>query len=104
MLTKRGSIKLLLLLSMLLFLVVTLFSMDIMTIENIKHNKVQISRFIADHYSLSVVLFYLSCAVFINSPVPFAAVVKLLGGFFFGFHLGAVYNITATILACLVGF
>lgn len=77
---------------------------DLLTIEDVKKNKLWVSGFIDSHYLLSVFLFFLSCAVFINSPVPFAAIVKLLGGFFFGFYLGAIYNIAATILACLIGF
>ncbi|WP_232322424.1 TVP38/TMEM64 family protein [Methylomonas lenta] len=33
-----------------------------------------------------------------------AAIIKVLGGFFFGFSLGAIYNVTATFLGCIVGF
>ncbi len=78
--------------------------MDYMTIENVKDNKVMILGFISNHYFSSVAIFFISCVVFVNSPVPFAAIVKLLGGFFFGFYLGAIYNIAATVLACVIGF
>jgi len=78
--------------------------MDYLTLENIKNNKNQISNLIDKNYYLSVFLFFFSCIIFVNSPIPFAAIIKLLGGYFFGFHLGAVYNILATVLACLMGF
>lgn len=89
---------------MVLILLVSVCFSDLLTIEDVKRNKLWISDFIDNNYLFSVFLFFLSCVVFINSPVPFAAIVKLLGGFFFGFYMGAVYNIVATILACLVGF
>jgi uncharacterized membrane protein YdjX (TVP38/TMEM64 family) len=44
------------------------------------------------------------CLVFINSPLPMAAVMKILSGYFFGFYIGAFYNILATLVACLAGF
>lgn len=78
--------------------------MDFLTIENVKNNKLQIAYFISSHYLISVLLFFISCIVFVNSPIPLAAIIKLLGGFFFGFYLGAFYNIVATIFACLIGF
>lgn len=78
--------------------------MDFITIDNIKNNKYYISYFISSNYCLSVFMFFVSCIVFINSPLPLAAVIKLLGGFFFGFYVGAFYNIAATVLACLIGF
>ncbi|MGR9115734.1 MAG: TVP38/TMEM64 family protein [Gammaproteobacteria bacterium] len=75
-----------------------------MTIDNIKSHKFEIDYFISNNYFVSVLLFFISCIIFINSPIPLAAIIKLLGGFLFGFYLGALYNITATILACLIGF
>lgn len=102
--TANYKIKILLIVLLIAFFILSVLSMDFMTIENIKYNKFKISDFITHNYSLSVFLFFISCAVFINSPIPFAAIIKLLGGFFFGFYLGAFYNIAATILACLIGF
>ncbi|PKM12346.1 MAG: TVP38/TMEM64 family protein [Gammaproteobacteria bacterium HGW-Gammaproteobacteria-3] len=87
-----------------LVLVMSLFFFDSMTLESFKSNKLFINEFITKNYSLSVFFFFVSCIVLINSPVPFAAIIKMLSGFFFGFYLGAIYNIAATILACLVGF
>jgi len=49
-------------------------------------------------------MFFIACIIFVNSPLPLAAMLKLLGGFFFGFYPGALFNIAATIIACLVGF
>ena len=75
-----------------------------MSIDNIKSNKLLISHFINCHYLISVFIFFLSCLIFINTPVPFAALMKVFSGFFFGFHMGAIYNVAATTLACLAGF
>lgn len=96
--------KYLLEISILLILIISLYLYNTITLETVKENKIWISRFVDDNYAFSVFLFFLSCAVFINSPVPFAALLKLLGGFFFGPFLGAIYNIAATLVACLVGF
>lgn len=76
----------------------------IVTVDNIKANEIYLRAFIDDHYGLSVLLFFVACTLFINSPIPLAAALKVLGGFFFGFYWGAFYNIGATLLACLVGF
>lgn len=91
-------------LTIVLFLIISIYFSDQLTIENIKANKLLIQDFISHHYGISVLLFFISCVIFINSPIPLAAMLKVLGGFFFGFHLGVIYNIMATILACLVGF
>ena len=104
MFTITFNIKLFLILLILSFLAISFFFMDFLTIENVKNNKLQIAYFISSHYLISVLLFFISCIVFVNSPIPLAAIIKLLGGFFFGFYLGAFYNIVATIFACLIGF
>ncbi len=89
----------------LIFLLITsIYLYNTITLETIKQNKIWISSFIDNNYAFSVFSFFLACTIFINSPVPFAAILKLLGGFFFGLYMGAIYNIAATILACLVGF
>lgn len=87
-----------------LFLATSLHFADDLTLETVNANKVRLGLFIQQHYSVSVILFFLACIVFVNSPVPAAAAIKVLGGYFFGFYLGAAYNVAATILACLVGF
>lgn len=87
-----------------LFLVVSIYFNQLLTIESVKNNKLWINELITDNYILSVFLFFVSCLVFVNSPIPLAAIIKVLGGFFFGFWLGAIYNIAATIFACLAGF
>lgn len=98
--TKPKNLALLLL----VFIAAAVFFSDQLTLEAFKNNKLFVAEFIAQNYVLSVTLFFLSCIVFVNSPVPFAAVIKMLSGFFFGFYMGAIYNIAATILACAVGF
>ncbi len=104
MFTIKYDVRFFLILLLVLFLIISALSLDFITIDNVKNNKNYISYFISSNYFTSVLIFFISCAVFINSPIPFAAIIKLLGGFFFGFYLGAFYNIAATILACLAGF
>ena len=104
MFTETYNIKIFLIALLVLFFIISAFSIDFITIDNIKSNKFQIVNFISNNYFVSVLLFFISCIFFINSPIPFAAIIKLLGGFFFGFYLGAFYNIIATILSCLIGF
>ena len=104
MFTETYNIKIFLIALLVLFFIISAFSIDFITIDNIKSNKFQIVNFISNNYLISVLLFFISCIFFINSPIPFAAIIKLLGGFFFGFYLGAFYNIIATILSCLIGF
>lgn len=87
-----------------LFLLVSIYFSDWLTIETIKNHKQLILNFIENNYLASVSLFFLSCIVFVNSPLPLAALIKLFGGFFFGFYTGALFNITATSLACIIGF
>lgn len=87
-----------------LIIVMSFFMAGIVTIDNVKANEAYLRFFIEDHYGLSVLLFFVACTLFINSPIPLAAPLKVLGGFFFGFYWGAFYNIGATLLACLVGF
>lgn len=99
-LNKKHSLAILLV----VFLILSAYFSDFITIENVRSNKVWVTEFIKDNYFFSVFLFFISCIVFVNSPVPFAAVIKVLGGFFFGLHMGAIYNIISTVIACLVGF
>lgn len=77
---------------------------EFFTIDTFKSHKQWIDDFISKNYFFSVFVFFIACVIFINTPVPFAALMKVLSGFFFGFYLGTVYNIAATTLACLVGF
>ncbi|WP_232056785.1 MULTISPECIES: TVP38/TMEM64 family protein [Methylomonas] len=87
-----------------MFLLVSVWFADYLTLDGIKSNKQWIKNIIAHHYILSVAVFFIACSVFINSPLPMAAVIKVMGGYFFGFYYGAVYNISATLIACLLGF
>jgi len=90
--------------AIILLLITSIFIKDYVTLESIKNNKTWMLAFVNNNYSLSVFLFFTLCAIFVNSPVPFAAIIKILGGFFFGPYMGAIYNIVATVLACILGF
>lgn len=87
-----------------LIILMSFYLTDIVTLDHVKANEAYLRDFIEDHYGLSVLLFFVACTLFINSPIPLAAALKVLGGFFFGFYWGAFYNIGATLLACLVGY
>lgn len=87
-----------------LFFVISIYFYSDLTIEDLKNNKLLISNYIQNQYIFSVLLFFIACTIFINSPLPFAALIKIMGGFFFGFEIGAIYNVTATCFACLIGF
>lgn len=87
-----------------LIIVMSFYMANIVTIDNVKANEANLRDFIEEHYGLSVLLFFVACSLFINSPIPLAAPLKVLGGYFFGFYWGTLYNIGATLLACLVGF
>lgn len=74
------------------------------SLADIQAHKQAIQLLIASHYLFSVSVFFLLCVIFINSPLPLAAMLKILAGYCFGFYVGAAYNVAATVLACLVGF
>jgi len=74
------------------------------SLTDIQAHRQSIGMFIEGHYGFAVGLFFMLCVIFINSPLPLAAVMKILSGYFFGFYVGAAYNVGATLLACLVGF
>lgn len=74
------------------------------SLTDIQAHRQSIGIFIDSHYAIAVSLFFMLCVIFINSPLPLAAVMKILSGYFFGFYVGAAYNVGATLLACLVGF
>jgi uncharacterized membrane protein YdjX (TVP38/TMEM64 family) len=91
-----------LILLLLMFAAINFYELP--TLGDIQAHKQAINFFIESHYLISVGLFFMLCVIFINSPLPFAAVMKVLAGYFYGFYVGAAYSIGATLLACLVGF
>ncbi len=87
-----------------LVLSISLYYKDSLSLENIKNNKEMLKEIVNENYILSSIIFFLACIIFINSPLPLAAVIKIMGGFLFGFIVGSIYNILATTLACMIGF
>lgn len=65
-----------------LIILMSFYMAGILTLDNIKTNEAYLRVFIEDHYGLSVLLFFVACTLFINSPIPLAAPLKVLGGFF----------------------
>ena len=98
------SLKFVLAILLLGLLGLAVYYLEIPSLNDILHHKQVISAFIASHYAFNVALFFVMCLVFINSPLPMAAGMKILSGYFFGFYIGAFYNIFATLVACLAGF
>ena len=63
-----------------------------------------IFNFVENNYLLTVVIFFLVSALFVNSPIPFATALELMGGYLFGFTHGAVINIIAMFLGSVFGY
>lgn len=73
------------------------------TFDNLKENKEEISEFVDKNYIVSVIIFFILAIIIINTPIPLAATLKVLGGFVFGFGPGVFYNIAATTLSACIG-
>ncbi len=100
----KNKFKILLITLLIIFFTVSYLSKDILTVENAIENKETIIIFIDENYILSTIIFFILCIILINSPIPLAGFLKLVGGFFFGIYIGAIYNILATTLAGIAGF
>lgn len=85
-------------------LLVSVYFQEYISIEGIKENREEFKGFVDENYFLAVFVFFLLNIVFVNSPLPLAAVVKLLGGFLFGVVFGFFYNVLATTIGCYAGF
>jgi uncharacterized membrane protein YdjX (TVP38/TMEM64 family) len=69
-------------------------------------------RFWAEHYKSFVAANPGGCwlgilavgAIIINCPVPVAALIKVLAGYFFGIQAGVALNVSVSVLGGLIGF
>ncbi len=86
------------------FLLASFLLKDYMSMEFLNEYKDVIAAFVLNNYYFSVILFIVACALFVNSPIPLAGVLKIMGGFLFGATLGSVFNIVGTLIGALVGF
>jgi uncharacterized membrane protein YdjX (TVP38/TMEM64 family) len=80
------------------------FLRDYFTLENLKLYKDSFLSFVSAHYFLSVVVFFLSSIVWVNSPVPLVLVMSIASGLLFGFVQGAFFNIFAVAFGASAGF
>lgn len=70
---------------------------DVLSLENLKHNREHLQYFVANHYLLSVLLYILLYIAVVATTVPLALVMTIAGGFLFGVFPGVFYaNIGAT--------
>ena len=61
--------------------------------------------YFVDYYEFTAIfLFFILTFIFVNTPIPLAALIKIVGGFIFGFYYGAIINILATTIASMGGF
>lgn len=70
----------------------------------LKEQRTLVHTFIDNNTILSYFLFFLLTIIFVNTPIPLAAITKLIGGFMFGLIGGTIINTIATSLSSLVGF
>ncbi|MBU1934825.1 VTT domain-containing protein [Patescibacteria group bacterium] len=57
-----------------------------------------------NYYLLTVLMFFVVSALFVNSPVPLAAALELIGGYLFGFFYGTIFNVIAMIMGSIAGY
>jgi uncharacterized membrane protein YdjX (TVP38/TMEM64 family) len=96
--------KLVILLSIGCFLALSFFLQDYLNLDFFNEYKDLIAGFVLNHYILSVILFILACTIFVNSPVPLAGILKIMGGFLFGATFGSLFSIVGTFFGALLGF
>lgn len=87
-----------------LFIIFTFFFKDILSINNIQLHEMVIFNFVENNFILTVILFFLISSLFVNSPIPFATAIELIGGYLFGFVNGVIFNIIAMTLGSVVGY
>ena len=86
------------------FFVVTFFLKENISISNIQLHEEVIFHFVENNFYLTVLLFLIASAFLVNSPVPFATALELIGGYLFGFANGVVFNVIGMVLGSIVGY
>lgn len=85
-------------------LIISYFAQNYLTFENIKENKEELKTFVTENYIISIILFFISTIILVNTPIPFAAIIKIIGGFLFGITFGFIINIISTLIGAILGF
>lgn len=70
--------------------------------ENIENNKEQLIGQVEQHYGISVALYILLYVVVVAVSIPGAAVLSVLGGFFFG-NISGLFGVALTVVYINVG-
>ena len=89
---------------LILFIIFTFLFKDILSISNFQLHEEAIFVFVENNYILTVALFFLISSLFVNSPIPFATALELIGGYLFGLVNGVVFNCIAMILGSIVRY
>ncbi len=72
--------------------------------QEIKDQRTTLQEFTSSNPILTYILFFTATILLVNTPIPFAAMVKVIGGAIFGVIYGTLLNIIATTLGAIIGF
>lgn len=93
-------------------IIITLIFFSILTVQNykeelfqeLKEQRTALQEFTTANPLLTYLLFFSSTILLVNTPIPFAALIKVIGGAIFGVAFGTIMNILATTLGAAIGF
>jgi len=89
---------------LLIFFVTTFLLRDAISVASIQFYDEIFFQFVDAHYAAAVLMFLFAAVILVNSPIPFAAVLELIGGYLFGFWLGGLINMVAMIIGSVAGY
>lgn len=72
--------------------------------QEIKEQRTTLQDFTNTNPTLTYVIFFTLTIILVNTPIPFAAMIKVIGGAVFGVAYGTILNIIATTLGAIIGF
>lgn len=85
-------------------LILSIFSYQYLTFENLVEYKDEIKEFSLQNIYLTLFLFSFLAILLNNVPVPFSAISKIFSGFIFGLYMGIFVNILVTFTSAMAGF
>jgi len=83
------------------------FALDLrslLTIDTILAHQAGLQRYVADHYSLAVILYCLTLVIHSMLALPATALLFMLSGILFGFHAGVIYAWIGSIIGGTIIF
>lgn len=72
--------------------------------QELKEQRTSLQKFTDTNPLVTYILFFTLTIFLVNTPVPFAATIKVIGGMIFGIAGGTIMNILATTLGAGIGF